>query len=87
MRLNSECLNDSGYFSPFIEHFTCIIKVLFTLLYIQALVALSVKGSTDDRTTWMNSGALKKVCDLTMICGWTAKTAVLPLIQTEATLF
>ncbi|KAL8183446.1 UNVERIFIED_CONTAM: E3 ubiquitin-protein ligase ubr3 [Gekko kuhli] len=42
------------------EHFTCIIKVLFTLLYIQALVALSVKGSIDDRTTWMNSGAMKK---------------------------
>uniref|UniRef100_A0A670HWY6 E3 ubiquitin-protein ligase n=1 Tax=Podarcis muralis TaxID=64176 RepID=A0A670HWY6_PODMU len=44
------------------EHFTCIIKVLFTLLYIQALVALSVKCSAEDRMTWMNSGALKKVC-------------------------
>uniref|UniRef100_A0A670HUU3 E3 ubiquitin-protein ligase n=1 Tax=Podarcis muralis TaxID=64176 RepID=A0A670HUU3_PODMU len=42
------------------EHFTCIIKVLFTLLYIQALVALSVKCSAEDRMTWMNSGALKK---------------------------
>uniref|UniRef100_A0ABM5EWZ9 E3 ubiquitin-protein ligase n=1 Tax=Pogona vitticeps TaxID=103695 RepID=A0ABM5EWZ9_9SAUR len=42
------------------EHFICIIKVLFTLLYVQALVALSVKCSAEDRVTWMNSGALKK---------------------------
>ncbi|KAL7991648.1 hypothetical protein Chor_015904 [Crotalus horridus] len=42
------------------EHFLCIIKVLFTLLYIQALVALSVKCSPEDKMTWMNSGALKK---------------------------
>uniref|UniRef100_A0A8D2Q989 E3 ubiquitin-protein ligase n=1 Tax=Varanus komodoensis TaxID=61221 RepID=A0A8D2Q989_VARKO len=42
------------------EHFICIIKVLFTLLYVQALVALSIKCSAEDRMTWMNSGALKK---------------------------
>ncbi|XP_067327746.1 E3 ubiquitin-protein ligase UBR3 isoform X1 [Anolis sagrei] len=42
------------------EHFICITKVLFTLLYIQALVALSVKCSSEERITWMNSGALKK---------------------------
>ncbi|KAM3852010.1 E3 ubiquitin-protein ligase UBR3 isoform 2-T2 [Vipera latastei] len=42
------------------EHFVCIVKVLFTLLYIQALVALSVKCSPEDKMTWMNSGALKK---------------------------
>uniref|UniRef100_A0A8D0C5S4 E3 ubiquitin-protein ligase n=1 Tax=Salvator merianae TaxID=96440 RepID=A0A8D0C5S4_SALMN len=42
------------------EHFTCIIKVLFTLLYTQALVALSVKCSAEDRMTWVNTGALKK---------------------------
>lgn len=35
--------------------------MLFTLLYIQALVALSVKCSPEDKMTWMNSGALKKV--------------------------
>ncbi|XP_060541546.1 E3 ubiquitin-protein ligase UBR3-like [Pantherophis guttatus] len=42
------------------EHFVCIIKVLFTLLYIQALVALSVKCSPEDKMAWMNSEALKK---------------------------
>uniref|UniRef100_A0A8C3D924 E3 ubiquitin-protein ligase n=1 Tax=Corvus moneduloides TaxID=1196302 RepID=A0A8C3D924_CORMO len=43
------------------EHFTCIIKVLFTLLYTQALAALSVKCSVEDRMAWKESGALKKV--------------------------
>uniref|UniRef100_A0A8C5ULR0 E3 ubiquitin-protein ligase n=1 Tax=Malurus cyaneus samueli TaxID=2593467 RepID=A0A8C5ULR0_9PASS len=42
------------------EHFTCIIKVLFTLLYTQALAALSVKCSAEDRMAWKESGALKK---------------------------
>uniref|UniRef100_A0A8C4YB00 E3 ubiquitin-protein ligase n=1 Tax=Gopherus evgoodei TaxID=1825980 RepID=A0A8C4YB00_9SAUR len=42
------------------EHFTCIVKVLFTLLYTQALVAFSVKCSAEDRVAWKNSGALKK---------------------------
>lgn len=51
-------LND---FLCFTEHFTCIVKVLFTLLYTQALAALSVKCSTEDRMAWKQSGALKKV--------------------------
>uniref|UniRef100_A0A8C3H8A7 E3 ubiquitin-protein ligase n=1 Tax=Chrysemys picta bellii TaxID=8478 RepID=A0A8C3H8A7_CHRPI len=42
------------------EHFTCIVKVLFTLLYTQALAAFSVKCSAEDRVAWKNSGALKK---------------------------
>lgn len=42
------------------EHFTCIIKVLFTLLYTQALAALSVKCSAEDRMAWKESEALKK---------------------------
>ncbi|XP_074857119.1 E3 ubiquitin-protein ligase UBR3 isoform X3 [Carettochelys insculpta] len=42
------------------EHFTCIVKVLFTLLYTQALAAFSVKCSAEDRMVWKNSGALKK---------------------------
>ncbi|RMC18564.1 hypothetical protein DUI87_04456 [Hirundo rustica rustica] len=42
------------------EHFTCIVKVLFTLLYTQALAALSLKWSAEDRVAWKESGALKK---------------------------
>ncbi|KAK2532542.1 Ubr3 [Columba livia] len=42
------------------EHFTCIIKVLFTLLYTQALAAFSVKCSAEERMAWKESGALKK---------------------------
>uniref|UniRef100_A0A6I8NTV7 E3 ubiquitin-protein ligase n=1 Tax=Ornithorhynchus anatinus TaxID=9258 RepID=A0A6I8NTV7_ORNAN len=42
------------------EHFTCIVKVLFTLLYTQALTALSVKCSDEDRLAWKDSGMLKK---------------------------
>lgn len=46
------------------EHFTCIVKVLFTLLYTQALAALSVKGTEEDRSAWKHLGALKKnTCD------------------------
>ncbi|GAB1286409.1 E3 ubiquitin-protein ligase UBR3 [Apodemus speciosus] len=43
------------------EHFSCIVKVLFTLLYTQALAALSVKGTEEDRSAWKHAGALKKV--------------------------
>uniref|UniRef100_A0A8C8SFU6 E3 ubiquitin-protein ligase n=1 Tax=Pelusios castaneus TaxID=367368 RepID=A0A8C8SFU6_9SAUR len=43
------------------EHFTCIVKVLFTLLHTQALVAFSVKCSNEERMAWKNSGALKKI--------------------------
>uniref|UniRef100_M3XNY5 E3 ubiquitin-protein ligase n=1 Tax=Mustela putorius furo TaxID=9669 RepID=M3XNY5_MUSPF len=42
------------------DHFTCIVKVLFTLLYTQALVALSVKCNEEDRSAWKHTGALKK---------------------------
>ncbi|PNI86326.1 UBR3 isoform 2 [Pan troglodytes] len=46
------------------DHFTCIVKVLFTLLYTQALAALSVKCSEEDRSAWKHAGALKKsTCD------------------------
>lgn len=36
-------------------------KVLFTLLYTQALAALSVKCSEEDRSAWKHMGAVKKV--------------------------
>ncbi|XP_068101659.1 E3 ubiquitin-protein ligase UBR3 isoform X3 [Hyperolius riggenbachi] len=42
------------------EHFTCIVKVLYSLSYIQALMALSVKLHPEGRTTWRESGASKK---------------------------
>nr|XP_005997697.1 PREDICTED: E3 ubiquitin-protein ligase UBR3 isoform X2 [Latimeria chalumnae] len=42
------------------EHFTCIVKVLYTLLYTQAIAALSVKFSHEERLAWKDSGALKK---------------------------
>ncbi|XP_019512339.1 PREDICTED: E3 ubiquitin-protein ligase UBR3 [Hipposideros armiger] len=46
------------------DHFTCIVKVLFTLLYTQALAALSVKCNEEDRSSWKHTGALKKnTCD------------------------
>ncbi|XP_025229764.1 E3 ubiquitin-protein ligase UBR3-like, partial [Theropithecus gelada] len=46
------------------DHFTCIVKVLFTLLYTQALAELSVKCSEEDRSAWKHAGALKKsTCD------------------------
>uniref|UniRef100_A0A8B9LT97 E3 ubiquitin-protein ligase n=1 Tax=Astyanax mexicanus TaxID=7994 RepID=A0A8B9LT97_ASTMX len=43
------------------EHFTCIVKVLYTLQYTQALAALSVKFSPEERLAWSNTGAAKKV--------------------------
>ncbi|XP_066542186.1 E3 ubiquitin-protein ligase ubr3 isoform X1 [Hoplias malabaricus] len=42
------------------EHFTCIVKVLYTLQYTQALAALSVKFSPEERLAWSNTGASKK---------------------------
>ncbi|KAH0499928.1 E3 ubiquitin-protein ligase UBR3 [Microtus ochrogaster] len=51
------------------EHFSCIVKVLFTLLYTQALAALSVKGSEEDRSAWKHAGALRKnTCDAEKSC-------------------
>ncbi|XP_017547893.1 E3 ubiquitin-protein ligase ubr3 isoform X1 [Pygocentrus nattereri] len=42
------------------EHFTCIVKVLYTLQYTQALAALSVKFNPEERLAWSNTGAAKK---------------------------
>ncbi|KAI5183364.1 E3 Ubiquitin-Protein Ligase Ubr3 [Manis pentadactyla] len=47
------------------DHFTCIVRVLFSLVYTQALVALSVKCSEEDRSAWKHTRALKKnTCDV-----------------------
>ncbi|XP_069053181.1 E3 ubiquitin-protein ligase ubr3 isoform X3 [Lepisosteus oculatus] len=42
------------------EHFTCIVKILYTLQYVHAIGALSVKFSPEERLAWKNAGALKK---------------------------
>ncbi|KAM4626256.1 E3 ubiquitin-protein ligase UBR3 [Discoglossus pictus] len=42
------------------EHFICIVKTLYTLLYTQALIALAVKLSAEDRLAWSASGAPSK---------------------------
>lgn len=42
------------------EHYTCIIKVLYTLLFTQSITALSVSFGAEERLAWKNSGALKK---------------------------
>ncbi|XP_062861550.1 E3 ubiquitin-protein ligase ubr3 isoform X2 [Trichomycterus rosablanca] len=42
------------------EHFTTLVKVLYTLQYTQALAALSVKFSPEERLAWINTGAAKK---------------------------
>ncbi|XP_053554395.1 LOW QUALITY PROTEIN: E3 ubiquitin-protein ligase UBR3 [Bombina bombina] len=42
------------------EHFICIVKVLYTLLYTQALVAISVKLNVEDRLVRRLSGAEQK---------------------------
>lgn len=42
------------------EHFTCIVKVLYSLLYTQALIAVTVRLSAEDRETWRESGAHNK---------------------------
>nr|XP_033800346.1 E3 ubiquitin-protein ligase UBR3 isoform X5 [Geotrypetes seraphini] len=42
------------------EHFTCIVKVLYTLLYAQAIIAFSVKLTPEERLAWKTSGSLKK---------------------------
>uniref|UniRef100_A0A9J8A8R7 E3 ubiquitin-protein ligase n=1 Tax=Cyprinus carpio carpio TaxID=630221 RepID=A0A9J8A8R7_CYPCA len=43
------------------EHFTCVVKVLYSLQYTQALAALSVRFSPEERLAWSNTGAAKKV--------------------------
>uniref|UniRef100_A0A9J8AY58 E3 ubiquitin-protein ligase n=1 Tax=Cyprinus carpio carpio TaxID=630221 RepID=A0A9J8AY58_CYPCA len=42
------------------EHFTCVVKVLYSLQYTQALAALSVRFSPEERLAWSNTGAAKK---------------------------
>lgn len=48
-------------FSPHVEHFTCVVKMLYNLQFIQALAALSSKFSPEERQAWSSTGALKKV--------------------------
>lgn len=49
------------FFSFFVEHFTCVVKMLYNLQFTQALAALSTKFSSEERQAWSTSGALKKV--------------------------
>ncbi|KTF79914.1 hypothetical protein cypCar_00050166 [Cyprinus carpio] len=42
------------------EHFTCVVKVLYSLQYTQALAALSVRFSREERLAWS-----KKVLPIT----------------------
>ncbi|XP_056610649.1 E3 ubiquitin-protein ligase ubr3 isoform X1 [Triplophysa dalaica] len=42
------------------EHFTCVVKVLYSLQYTQALVALSIRFSREERRAWSNAAAAKK---------------------------
>uniref|UniRef100_A0A4W3IXI8 E3 ubiquitin-protein ligase n=1 Tax=Callorhinchus milii TaxID=7868 RepID=A0A4W3IXI8_CALMI len=41
------------------EHFTCIVKVLYTFLYTQAIAALAGRMNAEERAAWKNSGKLK----------------------------
>ncbi|KAJ3592561.1 hypothetical protein NHX12_007688 [Muraenolepis orangiensis] len=42
------------------EHFTCVVKMLYNLQFVQGLAALSVKFSPEEKRVWSTSGALKK---------------------------
>ncbi|XP_067891467.1 E3 ubiquitin-protein ligase ubr3 isoform X1 [Heterodontus francisci] len=44
------------------EHFTCIVKVLYNLLYTQAIATLSVRFSEVERAAWKNARKLKAMC-------------------------
>lgn len=44
-----------------VEHFTCVVKMLYNLQFIQALVSLSTKLRPEERQAWSSSGAIKKV--------------------------
>lgn len=46
---------------PCAEHFSCVVKMLYNLQFIQALAALSSKFSPEERQAWSATGALKKV--------------------------
>ncbi|XP_059822600.1 E3 ubiquitin-protein ligase ubr3 isoform X1 [Hypanus sabinus] len=41
------------------EHFTCIVKVLYNLLYVQAVATLSFQFNEEEREAWKNSGKLQ----------------------------
>uniref|UniRef100_A0A8C6Q550 E3 ubiquitin-protein ligase n=1 Tax=Nothobranchius furzeri TaxID=105023 RepID=A0A8C6Q550_NOTFU len=60
------------------EHFTCVVKMLFNLQFIQALAILSTKFSPEERQAWVTSGALKKqaVC-----CVWSPQSIEISLQQ------
>lgn len=47
--------------SSCVEHFTCVVKMLYNLQFTQALAALSTRFSPEERQAWSTSGALKKV--------------------------
>ncbi|KAJ8255418.1 hypothetical protein GJAV_G00204660 [Gymnothorax javanicus] len=42
------------------EHFTCLVKVLYTLHYIQAIAGLSLKFSPEERRAWRSSEAVNE---------------------------
>uniref|UniRef100_A0A7N6AX52 E3 ubiquitin-protein ligase n=1 Tax=Anabas testudineus TaxID=64144 RepID=A0A7N6AX52_ANATE len=43
------------------EHFTCVVKMLYNLQFIQALAALSTKFSPEERQAWSTSGLSSSV--------------------------
>uniref|UniRef100_A0A8C5FPK1 E3 ubiquitin-protein ligase n=1 Tax=Gadus morhua TaxID=8049 RepID=A0A8C5FPK1_GADMO len=45
------------------EHFTCVVKMLYNLQFVQALAALSAQFSPEERQAWSMSGTPKKVKD------------------------
>ena len=45
------------------EHFTCVVKMLYNLQFVQALAALSAQFSPEERQAWSTSGTPKKVKD------------------------
>uniref|UniRef100_A0A673NJ08 E3 ubiquitin-protein ligase n=1 Tax=Sinocyclocheilus rhinocerous TaxID=307959 RepID=A0A673NJ08_9TELE len=47
------------------EHFTCVVKVLYSLQYTQALAALSIRFSREERLAWSNTATAKKVPQIT----------------------
>ncbi|XP_053327752.1 E3 ubiquitin-protein ligase UBR3 isoform X2 [Spea bombifrons] len=42
------------------EHFVCIVKVLYTLLYTQAMISLTLKLRAEERASWRESGFHKR---------------------------
>lgn len=44
-----------------VEHFTCVVKMLYNLQFTQGLAAMSTKFSSEERQARVTSGALAKV--------------------------